>query len=80
MARQPSNTNRHGGGEGADQKRGVTVIAVLAVLTLIEYVFAVALDAPAALVVVLSAIAVVKAWFIIMYFMHLPRVWQGEEA
>lgn len=80
MARQPSNASRHGGGEGADQKRGLTVILILAALTVIEYVFAVVLDAPGALVVVLGAIAVVKAWLIIMYFMHLPLVWQGEEA
>ncbi|MBX7111897.1 MAG: cytochrome C oxidase subunit IV family protein [Dehalococcoidia bacterium] len=81
MTRQVSSaSSHHGGSEATDQKRGLTVIAMLAVFTLVEYIFAVVLDAPAALVVILAAIAVVKAWLIVMYFMHLPLVWQGEEA
>ncbi len=79
MARQVSSASRHGGGESSAQKRGLTTILVLAILTIIEYVFAVSFDEPAALVVSLTAMALVKAWLIVMYFMHLPLVWQGEE-
>jgi caa(3)-type oxidase subunit IV len=75
-----SDRSHHGGSEATQQKRGLTIIAVLAVMTVVEYIFAVALDAPAALVVILFAVAIVKAWLIVMYFMHLPLVWQGEEA
>lgn len=81
MTRQlSSERSHHGGSEAGDQKRGLTVIALLAVLTIVEYVFAIVLDAPAALVVILFSVAVIKAWFIVMYFMHLPLLWQGEEA
>ncbi|MGE0134974.1 MAG: cytochrome C oxidase subunit IV family protein [Dehalococcoidia bacterium] len=81
MTRQlSSDRSHHGGSEVGDQRRGLTVIVALAVMTIVEYIFAVALDSPAALVVILFAVAVVKAWFIVMYFMHLPLVWQGEEA
>jgi len=76
-----SNRSHHGGSsEAGDQKRGLTVIALLAALTIVEYIFAVVLDEPAALVVILFSVAVIKAWFILMYFMHLPLLWQGEEA
>jgi len=80
MTRQLSSPTSHGGTEASDQKRGLTVIAMLAVLTIVEYIFAVLLDAPAALIVILFALALVKAWLIVMYFMHLPLLWQGEEA
>lgn len=79
MARHNAARSHHGD-ESSGQRRGLTVIIVLAVLTAIEYVFAISFDAPAALVVSLAAVALVKAWLIVMYFMHLPRVWQGEEA
>lgn len=66
-------------GEGPEQARGLRVILLLAVLTLAEYGVAVALTASAvALVVLLTAVAVLKAWLIVMYFMHAARVWQGE--
>ncbi|MGE0228809.1 MAG: cytochrome C oxidase subunit IV family protein [Dehalococcoidia bacterium] len=81
MTRQlSSDRSHHGASEAADQKRGLTVIVALAVMTVVEYIFAIALDSPAALVVILFSVAVVKAWLIVMYFMHLPLVWQGEEA
>ncbi len=67
-------------GEAPAQARGVRVILLLAVLTLAEYGVAVALAASTvALVVLLTAVALLKAWMIVMYFMHVARVWQGEE-
>jgi caa(3)-type oxidase subunit IV len=56
--------------------RGWRVLGTLAVLTAIEFVFAVVLDAN---VPVLAVIAVVKAAIIMHYFMHVSRVWRGAE-
>jgi heme/copper-type cytochrome/quinol oxidase subunit 4 len=68
-------------GEAPAQARGVQVILLLAVLTLAEYGVAVALAASTvALVLLLTAVALLKAWLIVMYFMHVTRVWRGEEA
>lgn len=75
MARQAN----IGGGERAAQLRGTQVIAALAVLTAIEYALAVAVSSSALLVALLTPIALVKAYLIAMSFMHLARVWRGEE-
>ncbi len=48
----------------------------LAVLTLVEYVIAVTLDANLPIVI---AIALMKACLIVYYFMHVLRVWRGRE-
>lgn len=64
--------------EAADQQRGLTVFIALAVLTAVEYVIAVSIDAGAALVILLTVAALGKAWAIINYFMHLPKLWHGE--
>lgn len=65
--------------EAGAQARGVRVILLLAVLTLAEYGVAVGLAASTvALVVLLTAVALLKAWLIVVYFMHVTRVWQGE--
>ena len=67
-------------GEAPAQARGMQVILLLAVLTLVEYGVALALrSSSVALVVLLTPIALVKAWVIAMYFMHVTRVWRGEE-
>ncbi len=66
--------------EATDQRRGFTVIVLLAVLTAIEYAIAVELDVVPVLVTLLAAIAVVKAGLIVSYFMHLAKAWHGEGA
>jgi cytochrome c oxidase subunit IV len=60
------------------QGRGLRIIAILAVLTLVEYFIAVGVDARMLLVVLLSVVALLKAWLIVQYFMHLPKVWQPD--
>ena len=70
----------HGGGEAAAQGRGMRVALMLTILTILEYFAAVALgNSAVGLIAVLTPIAVLKAWAIFVYFMHLPKVWQGEE-
>lgn len=70
----------HGGGEAAAQGRGMRVALILAVLTIIEYFAAVGLaGSSVGLIAVMTPIAALKAWAIFVYFMHLPKVWQGEE-
>ncbi len=53
---------------------GWRVFLALAVLTVVEFVLAVTIDANLPILVV---IAVVKAGLIVHYFMHLLRVWRG---
>lgn len=66
--------------EAVAQRRGLTVFVALAVLTLVEYIVAVSLDSTPALVTLLSVAAVAKCWAITQYFMHIYRLWRGEEA
>ena len=69
----------HAESEAVEQGRGLRVILILAVLTVLEYLAAVALrGSSVGLLAVLAPIGVVKAWFIVMYFMHLGKVWNGE--
>ncbi len=70
--------SQHASAEARAQGRGLRVIVILAVLTLIEYVIAVGLESPAALVVMLSLAAVAKAWLILTEFMHLPKLWRPD--
>lgn len=65
-------------GEPRAQGLGLRVIAILAVFTIVEYIVAVSLDSSQALVLFLTPVAIVKAWLILQYFMHLPKVWRGE--
>ncbi|MEI7926704.1 MAG: cytochrome C oxidase subunit IV family protein [Chloroflexota bacterium] len=67
-------------GESADQRTGFTVFVILAILTIAEYIVAVGLDSKVALVVMLSVAAIAKCWAIVVYFMHVSRLWRGEEA
>jgi heme/copper-type cytochrome/quinol oxidase subunit 4 len=70
----------HDAGEATEMGRGMRVALLLAVLTILEYVAAIALQASSiGLVAVLTPIALLKAWAIFMYFMHLAKVWRGEE-
>lgn len=56
-------------------KTGWVVIAVLAVMTAIEFMIAVAVE-DTLLFVLLLVIGVAKAWLIIQYFMHFGQLWQ----
>jgi cytochrome c oxidase subunit 4 len=62
---------------GAFQK-GYMVAVVLAIVTVAEYIFATHLDDDQLRFAGLAAAAVVKAWLIVQYFMHLSRAWREE--
>lgn len=64
--------------EAISQRRGLTVFVALVVLTVVEYIVAVSLDAVPLLVTLLAAAAVAKCWAITYYFMHIGRLWHGE--
>ena len=67
-------------GEANEQRRGVRVIALLAVLTAIEYLFAISIGSVPLLVALLAVVALLKAWQIVQYFMHISKLWRGEEG
>jgi caa(3)-type oxidase subunit IV len=75
-----SDTQRHGrhAADGKEPLRiGWLVFIALAVLTIVEFAFAVVVDANLPILVV---IAIMKAGLIMYYFMHLLRIWRtGEE-
>ncbi len=54
--------------------RGIVLLAILAVLTAVEFLIA-RLEATT---VILVMIALVKAGLVVWFFMHLPRVFQPE--
>lgn len=57
-------------------RRGWIVFAVLAVLTIIEFIISLALSNPWPL---LTVVALAKAGLIIAYFMRLGNIWREEE-
>jgi len=61
--------------QAIEQKRGLIVIIVLAVLTAIEFGVSVGLPNPN---LPLTMIALVKAGLIIHYFMRLSQLWRKE--
>jgi len=61
--------------QAIEQKRGLIVIIVLAVLTAIEFGVSVGLPSPN---LWLTVIALVKAGLIIHYFMRLSQLWRKE--
>ncbi len=61
----------------AAQRLGLVVIVILGALTAIEWFVGTGLDRN---IVPLAIIAVVKAAMIVWYFMHVFRLWRGEEA
>ncbi len=61
-------------------KTGMQVAAILAVMTILEYIFAVTVPNDLVRFIGLSATALTKAGLIMWFFMHLPRAWRGEEA
>ncbi len=56
---------------------GVFVLIILAVLTIGEYLIA-AVGAP--WVSILIFIAILKAYYVITNYMHLPRLFSGEDG
>jgi cytochrome c oxidase subunit 4 len=61
----------------AAYRLGVYVLIALAVLTALEFVIAVVLNGSIGF---LFVIALAKAGLILQYYMHLNKVWSGEEA
>ena len=57
-------------------KSGLTIFILLAVLTVVE--FALATTLPWAWILFL--IALLKAWFVIQHYMHLPRLFKPEQG
>ncbi len=55
---------------------GLIIMGILAVLTIIEFVFGAFFYG---FWILLMAIAVVKAFFVIRDYMHLPRLFAGDE-
>jgi heme/copper-type cytochrome/quinol oxidase subunit 4 len=61
-------------------KTGLLVAVLLAVLTILEYIFAGEVNEATPRFIGLAATAVLKAGLIMYYFMHIYRLWRGEEA
>ncbi|MCG8347812.1 MAG: cytochrome C oxidase subunit IV family protein [Chloroflexales bacterium] len=55
-------------------RRGVVILVILAVLTIVEYFVGVSFNSAWLLLL----IALIKAWVVLQYFMHLPRVFSAE--
>jgi heme/copper-type cytochrome/quinol oxidase subunit 4 len=66
----------HGGGLAGAVRTGWVIFLALALLTLVEYIIAVSLEANLPIII---AIAVLKAGLIAYYFMHIVRAWSGGE-
>ncbi len=59
--------------------KGMWVFGGLGVLTVVEYLVAIGMNGGATPYLV--AIALVKAWLILQYFMHMAQIWlHGEES
>lgn len=59
---------------------GLIVAVILAVLTIVEYIFAVEVGNDTVRFIGLSFAAIGKAALIVYYFMHVYRLWRVEEA
>ena len=62
-----------------EQIRGIYVIVILAILTILEFVVAIVVDSSLWLVIGLTPFALLKAGLILYFFMHVYKVWRGEE-
>ena len=65
--------------ERREQRHGLLIIGLLALLTVAEFVVAIAIDSTVGLIVGLTPFALVKAALILWYFMHVYKAWRGEE-
>ncbi len=72
MSEQPEPASETSGPLG----RGWVVFIGLAILTIVEYLLAITIDANLPILIVL---AIAKAVLIVHYFMHLARLWFGDE-
>jgi len=61
-------------------RTGLIVAAILAVLTVTEYLFATHVDDDLVRFLGITASAVGKAGLIVYYFMHIYRLWRPQEA
>ena len=61
----------------AAYRLGVMVLIGLAVLTIIEFYVALL---PSGAITALFIIALIKAWAILQYFMHIKNLWAEEEG
>lgn len=57
-------------------KVGWVVIGVLAIMTLAEFIIAVAVENKTMLFTLLLIVGLLKAWLIIQYFMHFGQLWE----
>ncbi|NQW20709.1 MAG: cytochrome C oxidase subunit IV family protein [Chloroflexi bacterium] len=57
-------------------KTGWIVIGILAVMTVAEFIVAIAVDDKAILFALLLIAGLAKAWLIIQYFMHFGQLWE----
>jgi len=64
--------------KAAKLRLGWIVIGGLAVLTAVEYWVAVSIHSSP--LPYLAVIALIKAWLIIQYFMHVAQLWRAEEG
>ena len=62
---------------GAFQK-GYVVAVILAIMTILEYLFAVGVDNTEVRFTGLAITAIAKVYFIAYYFMHIYRCWREE--
>ncbi len=62
--------------QGAKLRLGWIVIGGLAVLTALEYWIAVSVHSTP--LPYLAVIALIKAWLIVQYFMHVAQLWRKE--
>jgi hypothetical protein len=58
-------------------RTGLTVLLILAVLTVIEFALA---SFSLNWAWLLFLVAILKAWFVVQQYMHLPRLFSGEEG
>ena len=66
-------------GEASAQARGFVAMVILAVLTIVEFIVAIDIDSTTLVVVLLSVMGVAKAVIIVRTFMHVSKLWRGEE-
>ncbi|MBI3952985.1 MAG: hypothetical protein HY330_00555 [Chloroflexi bacterium] len=58
-------------------RTGWAVLGLLMVIEVVEYVLGVTMQRGAWLI--LAPLAIVGAWPIVQFFMHLPQLWHREE-
>lgn len=59
-------------------RRGEIIMIVLAVLNVFEYWLAVNLEPSTLLTVSMFALALIDAWMVVQYYMHLPRLFSDD--